>query len=71
MKANKGFFDMGVNCTVRCRVRNCIENDNGYCMCSSYVEIDEDGTCSEITTKSDYDGLSLAEIKNRQGGYIQ
>lgn len=33
---------------MRCRVLNCKENENGYCTCSSYVEIDEDGYCDSM-----------------------
>ena len=33
---------------MRCAVLNCKENENGYCSCSSYVEIEEDGSCSEM-----------------------
>lgn len=35
---------------MRCNVKNCLENEGGYCMASSYVEIDRDGKCSLICT---------------------
>jgi hypothetical protein len=42
---------------MRCAVLNCKENENGYCTCSSYVEIDETGSCTEmfILTKENTD----------------
>lgn len=33
---------------MRCQVLNCVENENGYCMASSYVGIDETGQCDSI-----------------------
>lgn len=33
---------------MRCEVLNCIENENGYCMCSSYVGIDNNGRCDTM-----------------------
>lgn len=33
---------------MRCRVLDCIENVNGYCLASSYIEIDENGECDSI-----------------------
>lgn len=30
---------------MRCSVYNCRENENGYCSCSSYVQITEKGMC--------------------------
>jgi hypothetical protein len=33
---------------MRCAVLNCRENENGYCLSSSYVQIDETGSCSEM-----------------------
>ena len=33
---------------MRCGVLNCIENENGYCMASSYVGIDNNGCCDSI-----------------------
>ncbi len=44
---------------MRCRVLNCRSNKDGYCMDSSYIEIDEDGECDcmlvieDIETKGD------------------
>lgn len=34
-----------------CDVLSCVNNVDGYCMCSSYVEIDETGECKEINIK--------------------
>lgn len=34
-----------------CDVLRCVNNADGYCMCSSYVEIDETGCCREINIK--------------------
>lgn len=31
-----------------CEVRRCINNKEGYCSVDSYVEIEENGTCSEM-----------------------
>lgn len=31
-----------------CDVLRCVNNADGYCMYSSYVEIDETGCCREI-----------------------
>lgn len=36
---------------MRCEAYGCRNNDGGYCMCASYVVIEEDGTCSEIDAK--------------------
>ena len=33
---------------MRCRVYKCYENEDGCCMCSSYVEIDENGQCDRM-----------------------
>lgn len=33
---------------MRCRVENCTHNESGFCAVDSYVEIDHDGSCSEI-----------------------
>lgn len=33
---------------MRCDVKNCLSNEDGYCMDSSYVSIDENGECSQI-----------------------
>lgn len=33
---------------MRCDVRNCLSNEDGYCMDSSYVSIDENGECSQM-----------------------
>lgn len=33
---------------MRCRCITCKENENGYCTCSSYVEISEDGSCDSM-----------------------
>lgn len=33
---------------MRCKVCNCVNNDNGYCCIDDYVTIEEDGTCSEL-----------------------
>ena len=33
---------------MRCAVLKCRENENGYCLSSSYVQIDETGSCSEM-----------------------
>lgn len=30
---------------MRCRALECRENENGYCTCDSYIEIDETGQC--------------------------
>lgn len=38
---------------MRCAVLKCKENQNGYCSCSSYVEIDESGSCSEMLILND------------------
>lgn len=35
-----------------CDMLRCVNNAEGYCMCSSYVEIDETGCCREIYIKS-------------------
>ena len=37
---------------MRCKLFDCINNDDGYCCVADYVEIEEDGTCSEMTVKS-------------------
>lgn len=34
-----------------CDMLRCVNNEDGYCMCSSYVEIDETGACKEINLK--------------------
>lgn len=31
-----------------CKANNCINNADGYCMCSSYVRINSDGKCDLI-----------------------
>lgn len=36
---------------MRCDVLRCVSNDDGYCLCDSYVEIDENGCCSEMNIK--------------------
>lgn len=33
---------------MRCDVRKCLSNEDGYCMDSSYVSIDKNGECSQI-----------------------
>ena len=40
---------------MRCRVLKCIENESGYCLCSSYVEIDENGECSCMCVPTESD----------------
>ena len=34
---------------MRCAVKNCLSNEDGYCMDSSYVSIDENGECDQMT----------------------
>ena len=34
---------------MRCAVKNCLSNEDGYCMDSSYVSIDENGECDQTT----------------------
>lgn len=34
-----------------CNVFRCGNNTDWYCMCSSYVEIDENGCCSKMNIK--------------------
>ena len=36
---------------MRCEVLNCTSNDGGYCLDSSYVTIEQDGTCSGINIR--------------------
>ena len=43
---------------MRCAVLDCINNENGYCLDSSYVEIDENGCCDEM--------LVIAKHKNNE-----
>lgn len=31
---------------MRCYCSKCYENENGYCSCSDYVNIDENGECT-------------------------
>lgn len=38
---------------MRCRVLKCRENEDGCCMCSSYVEIDENGQCDCMRVRSE------------------
>ena len=40
---------------MRCRVYKLYENEGGYCMCSSYVEIDDNGQCDRtyVPTQSE------------------
>lgn len=33
---------------MRCAVKNCLSNEDGYCMDSSYVSIDENGECDQM-----------------------
>lgn len=40
---------------MRCRVEKCFHNNSGYCMVSSYVEIDPNGNCSKIFENEDND----------------
>lgn len=36
---------------MRCEVYECRNNADGYCMCASYVTIEKDGTCSELSLR--------------------
>lgn len=36
---------------MRCCVLKCHENEDGYCMCSSYVEINENGQCKSMRVR--------------------
>lgn len=38
---------------MRCAVRNCLSNEDGYCIDSSYVSIDENGECDLIVIKEE------------------
>lgn len=38
---------------MRCRVKNCTNYESGYCAVSSYIQIESDGTCSEIFENED------------------
>ncbi len=38
---------------MRCACKNCINNEDGYCAISSYVQIEQDGTCSEIDVREE------------------
>ena len=38
---------------MRCNCRMCIENEDGYCSCPSYVTISESGYCETERRKSD------------------
>ncbi len=38
---------------MRCAVRNCLSNEDGYCMDSSYVSIDENGECDLIVIREE------------------
>jgi hypothetical protein len=38
---------------MRCRVVKCNENEDGCCMCSSYVEIDENGQCDHMWVRTE------------------
>ena len=48
---------------MRCAVLKCRENENGYCLSSSYVQIDETGCCSEICimTKTDEEDNDVSD----------
>ena len=37
---------------LRCEVKDCINNVNGYCDTDSYVTIQEDGTCDSMLIRS-------------------
>lgn len=36
-----------------CNCKTCIENEDGYCSCSSYVAISESGYCETERSKDD------------------
>ena len=38
---------------MRCAVRNCLSNEDGYCIDSSYVSIDENGECDLIVIREE------------------
>lgn len=40
---------------MRCNCIMCIENEDGYCSCPSYVTISEDGSCETATIVSTVD----------------
>lgn len=50
---------------MRCRVLKCYENEDGCCMCSSYVEIDENGQCDRmyVPTESEVNEDEEAEVE--------
>ena len=33
---------------MRCSCLKCVHNTDGYCECSSYIEIDENGECDSM-----------------------
>lgn len=57
---------------MHCAVLNCIENENGYCMCSSYVEIDADGCCTETRIKSNTKEIitNVTEVGQKYGKLV-
>jgi hypothetical protein len=47
-----------------CRVYNCYENEDGCCMCSSYVEIDENGQCDHVWVPTECKGKEEEDMEN-------
>lgn len=50
-----------------CKVNNCINNADGYCMCVSYVSIDCDGKCDLMELRNtDFDILdNVNQLKEK------
>ena len=46
---------------MRCEVLKCRENENGYCMASSYVTITADGECDSIDVPTIVEGDEYAD----------
>lgn len=49
---------------MRCEVDGCVNNDNGYCLCSSYVPINRDGECDSMEFQHTDLGLRKKEEKH-------
>lgn len=49
---------------MRCNCRDCIENEDGYCSCPSYVTIFRNGGCETATVVS---AVDLTEQEENNG----
>ena len=51
---------------MRCEVKDCINNLNGYCDIDSYVTIQDDGTCDSMFINSTITTYNITDDEDKE-----